>query len=530
MKRTKTQLALRLRRVFLPWLISAAGLWGAYSFLHWLVLVWFEPSVLPGDLILFIVPLTLSVTAVVLWVRHGVQLLKWPGNDASFLGSVIAALLLWVPAIVAQQHLENTIGTLTHLERVGELADKPKTRFYSIGTFAVDKAYANRELRTWTSGRDSRDWNVAVYYVAQLLDPSAPPGLPPSRVFIGVRYHRRYRNDATDDERRVRVEQLLEEADREFARDRFERIGYFERARAQGDRRAYDLAVSVYQHDSLSENAVVLVPRFGSFATRSHRSYYLMWLLFTGAVAIWLLIALTLRLDHARIREARRRKDSPNSDLGNALAFLVPRAGYAVTPLLLHLNLLVWAAMSYRGLGLESASATDLLGWGGLHADAIERGEGWRLLTALFVHANLAHIAYNLIVLGLVGWLVERAFGSWWFGSVYFATGIAAGLASLSWNPGIVLVGASGSIFGAIGFGLALLLLKRRRFREVRSVLMQAAIAYLGINLVMGLVLPNIALVAHIAGLAGGMILGLCASLSITDKPASGRGLPAGGI
>jgi membrane associated rhomboid family serine protease len=59
---------------------------------------------------------------------------------------------------------------------------------------------------------------------------------------------------------------------------------------------------------------------------------------------------------------------------------------------------------------------------------------------------------------------------------------------------------------------------------------MQAAIAYLGVNLVLGLILPGIAFVAHIAGFAGGMILGLCASPSIADKPASSRGLPTGGI
>jgi rhomboid protease GluP len=156
----------------------------------------------------------------------------------------------------------------------------------------------------------------------------------------------------------------------------------------------------------------------------------------------------------------------------------------------------------------------------------VQAGELWRLLTSLFVHTGLLHLANNMIILVLLGILVERTFGTGWFAGVYLTTGLASGLASILWHADTVSAGASGCLFGVAGFGLALLLVKRKRFSGVRPMLLKTAGVFLGINLVIGAVMPGVDLVAHVAGFVCGSIIGLIASPAISDreKPRAGVG------
>jgi rhomboid protease GluP len=79
------------------------------------------------------------------------------------------------------------------------------------------------------------------------------------------------------------------------------------------------------------------------------------------------------------------------------------------------------------------------------------------LFTSMFIHANIAHIAFNLFALVYLGGYAERAIGIPRYILVYFMSGIAAALfhgviASYLLNNGdVVLIGASGAISGVLG-------------------------------------------------------------------------------
>ena len=79
------------------------------------------------------------------------------------------------------------------------------------------------------------------------------------------------------------------------------------------------------------------------------------------------------------------------------------------------------------------------------------------LFTSMFIHANIAHIAFNLFALVYLGGYAERAIGIPRYILVYFMSGIVAALfhgviASHILNNGdVVLIGASGAISGVLG-------------------------------------------------------------------------------
>lgn len=140
----------------------------------------------------------------------------------------------------------------------------------------------------------------------------------------------------------------------------------------------------------------------------------------------------------------------------------------------------------------------------------VAHGEYWRLLTAMFLHASIGHLVLNLFGLYLFGSLIESAFGTLRYLAIYFVTGLAASAASFAFgDPLIPAVGASGAIFGLLGAWLAFNL--RRRSLSLARSNIQGALLLIGLNLLLGFMLPNIDNLAHVGGLVAGVIAGYAA-------------------
>lgn len=81
------------------------------------------------------------------------------------------------------------------------------------------------------------------------------------------------------------------------------------------------------------------------------------------------------------------------------------------------------------------------------------------LVTSVFLHASLLHLALNLLLLYQVGRLVERSIGSARFFPLYLAAGIVGSASSAIWGRffGQALsVGASGAICGLVGAAIVI--------------------------------------------------------------------------
>ncbi len=133
---------------------------------------------------------------------------------------------------------------------------------------------------------------------------------------------------------------------------------------------------------------------------------------------------------------------------------------------------------------------------------AIAQGEWWRLVTAMFLHVGLLHIAFNLYVLYLVGIPVEQALGRWRYVALYLLSGLGGAAASYALtSPFSAGEGASGAIFGLFA---AWWVITRRAGGDTRSVTV-----LIGLNLVLSFVIPGIGYWAHLGGLATGTVLAL---------------------
>ncbi len=194
-----------------------------------------------------------------------------------------------------------------------------------------------------------------------------------------------------------------------------------------------------------------------------------------------------------------------------------------VTPAIVAAYLVVFVLLAGSG---DLGDPRTIISWGGSIGPRTTNGEWWRLGAATFVHVGVIHLVAELAGLVQVGLVVERLVGRLAFAVVYAASGVLAGVWSLTLHPVSVQAGAAGAIFGVYGLLLASLVLG----------LAQRSALTVPVNVLKGL-LPGVAVfivynmltegafseamqAGLVVGFTGGMLI---AGRVISDKPPARR-------
>jgi membrane associated rhomboid family serine protease len=136
-------------------------------------------------------------------------------------------------------------------------------------------------------------------------------------------------------------------------------------------------------------------------------------------------------------------------------------------------------------------------------------GQYWRLITSLFVHADIWHLLINMSLLWLATAALAKRLRHYQIFAIYFLTGISGSVLSLIVHPTLAGVGASGAVAGFAGvmlsfFGFGRLDMQRRR---VIGLLIGAG-GYLAICFLSGSQSQAVDNAAHLGGCLSGLIIG----------------------
>ncbi len=150
-----------------------------------------------------------------------------------------------------------------------------------------------------------------------------------------------------------------------------------------------------------------------------------------------------------------------------------------------------------------------------LYPDRVQQGEGWRLLSAVFLHAGWFHLLSNMLGLYILGGIVEPLLGKWRYAIGYFATGIGSMtavtiLSNLNLIQESAVVGASGAIMGLLGMMGAIFLVRWLRFKEAIAVQRLKMVGIIAVfQIISDNIVPNVSKAGHLSGLAIGFFVGL---------------------
>jgi membrane associated rhomboid family serine protease len=162
------------------------------------------------------------------------------------------------------------------------------------------------------------------------------------------------------------------------------------------------------------------------------------------------------------------------------------------------------------GLGGLLGSGTSLTNWGAVIGSAvygnpavehgIAHGEWYRLITAMFLHYGLLHLALNMYALWILGRDMERFLGPLRFTGLYLLAGLGGNVAAYLFSaPNSATAGASTAVFGLMA---AIFVILKRLNQSVAPIL-----PVIVINIVFTFTVASISVAGHLGGLAVGAVV-----------------------
>jgi rhomboid protease GluP len=155
---------------------------------------------------------------------------------------------------------------------------------------------------------------------------------------------------------------------------------------------------------------------------------------------------------------------------------------------------------------MVSYGTTDIAAIIGLKVNSLIRlGQIWRLITPVFLHASILHIAFNMYALFIYGRGIESRYGHGRFLLLYFLAGYAGNVMSflLTTNPSL---GASTAIFGLIAAEGVFIVQNRKLLGNRASRALINLLYIAGVNLLIGFTTTSVDNWGHIGGMLGGIL------------------------
>lgn len=181
-------------------------------------------------------------------------------------------------------------------------------------------------------------------------------------------------------------------------------------------------------------------------------------------------------------------------------------SGIGVTMFLIVVNVILFGVSAWLS-GSLNIHPIILVFLGGNYKPLVLEGEYYRLFTAMFLHGDIQHLAFNMYSLWALGSNLERMMPKWKYVILYIVAGLGGSYLSHRMMGDIVSIGASGAIFGLLGALIGYVMKHREMFR--RGALMNLLIIA-GINLAWGFQ-PGSGIdnFGHLGGLITGFLLSL---------------------
>ena len=186
--------------------------------------------------------------------------------------------------------------------------------------------------------------------------------------------------------------------------------------------------------------------------------------------------------------------------------FLRQRKRVPVNTGLIILNLLVFLGVEGTGSALDT---NHMLRWGAMYApDIFQQGEYYRLITSMFLHFGIYHIANNMLVLFVLGQRLEPVVGKIKFILIYLLGGLGGNIFSFIMEMKsadyAVSAGASGAVFAVMG---AMLYVVIRNHGRIQDISVRQMMIMAGFSLYFGFTSTGVDNAAHIGGMVCGFIL-----------------------
>lgn len=446
-------------------------------------------------------PMILSACALILLRKRFSILRSSNPNKDNFIYIMICAIVLCALLVNSQFYCNIKFSKNQTVQNVHQISLDKNIKHIKIKSYYVDDTYLNSKFESNVSGKYDDKLNMKFYFVAAILkDSLEDPKDDLPQVWFANNFSKTISNRLSAKKKRIEYQNFREKCYQDLVNFNFYNNAYFLRVSTSEQKDIYDRLILNVIENPQNKRIILLSPSNGKFIDDGKSM--LSWFFKILGIGIFVIL-FSLIFPYYNESENNRKEED---DFILFLQVFIPKKGFFVTPILINLNILIFIGVSCLGVDPFYPRTEDLVKFGALTSQ-FSNGEYLRIISSMFMHGGIMHLVQNMVVLGIAGFFSENIFGNRRFVLIYFLSGIIAGISSLLWHQGnIILVGASGAISGLIGsFAMAIIL--QNNFKENRFALL-VIFGYFFVNILFGLI-SNSDNAAHISGFVCGMAISL---------------------
>lgn len=309
---------LKLKLIYLPYLLISIGFIALYTFFHWLLIIKLKLISPDENLVNLWLPIAMPWMPLVMWLRPRTKLLVIKNTNRSDWPTFyifIAAIFIIGSTLVAQSWMVTATGKLTTLDDITHVKDQPLTKYYKLKHYFIDKKHSLFSRKAEEIGRYNQHLKFYLYVVCPVLvaadtaitesgnsadrhvtlntavaDTSAPAKVSPAPLaWLGIRYVLQVSSRLNDAERQNQFEHFFEEKDKGLDTASLQNFVYLDRIGNNENRAGYLKAVRTFAGDR-NNNPVIFEPVNQPFEARNGKKAQLTLGLAGAGAIIWLIM------------------------------------------------------------------------------------------------------------------------------------------------------------------------------------------------------------------------------------------------
>ena len=491
-QRRQTHRRSKFTKVFLPYLLLSIVTIVGYGALRWLIDIYLDILPLKQGYWNFGIPIVLSALVVYFGLNPYYKRLTLPYtyNSTSFL-FLAMTLTLATPLILSQSYLTQTAYHVVAIDSVSDIRDYPSSYYFDVKHYQVNKpalaTYMDSAVRS-----SSYDSDTALNYYM------ATPFLAADNIWLGTEDYTSYDNHMAEENKNQHYQSFIKQAQTHYQTKDFSRISYFQRLKSSDERTGYLQAVAGTTNTNRNDNnhdPIILVPQSGTLSDHAHTAKIWGIGTFMVGMAICLLMIMSMQVQNPPKSSKRKNKHEhklkqktqaqpfSESIKKTVHQLNVVRKNTPATFYLVLSTVLGAVAAILQGVDIFFPTRGQIAHAGGVSIEALQQGEYWRLLSALFIPSDIISLLMTLLILLLIGYILEPIIGKWRFVSAFFICGFLGYLSVFVLIDVGYLTGAHGNTLSLSGAATVVLLSKRYKTeqRQIYGILIGA---YLGINII----------------------------------------------
>ncbi len=275
----------RIRLIFVPFVIIVVALVVGYTFLHWLLFIQTDKIKIDPDIINFFVPMFIPWIPLLIWLRPRIKLLKLKRagrRDPVLLYLLLAWFVTIAPLLITQSYIETATGKLTALDHISQIDSLPKTKYYTLKHFYIDKRLARIKSIFKVIGKSNEDFDMSIYAASPIYNRNSNTDTvekqlslrgtvdknaeTPPVAWLAVKYRKIISNKLSADEKQAAFKQFAAESQQDFDTRDLNYFTYLEKMGYSSDLKGYTKAVGVRESDT---QPVILSPVNEAFEARN---------------------------------------------------------------------------------------------------------------------------------------------------------------------------------------------------------------------------------------------------------------------